>query len=353
MAKGSFFKKLAASAAAAALFLCQASAVWAESEYSNNDKLYSRNGENSIYISEDQFLYNFKGQTPGVTICGYVGDSTELNIPGLINGREVSAIEEGTFEGDSRIESVSFSLNIKSIGKNCFNNCPNLKNVRLSNGVYELDSVFCDCPKLESIYLPSGVGNVLDSFKGCTSLSYVKFARSVTRIDNDSFRGCTALTQLDWAGGLVKLGNAFDECTALESVSIPNGVIQIDGAFDGCTALREVSFPDSLLYITSGFSDCTALTQVVLPNSLLFVNSAFVNCKNLSKLKSSETTKISDTAFIGCPKIVIEKDANDLLNLFGWLILAAVMVIVGLITYRFLTSVAKNDTRKNRQLQKA
>ena len=91
MAKGSFFKRVAAVTMAVALSVCFPLAAVAEpSEYADIDKLYSRKGDESIYISEGKFLYNFKGEIPGVTICGYVGDSSELKIPNMINGREVS-----------------------------------------------------------------------------------------------------------------------------------------------------------------------------------------------------------------------------------------------------------------------
>ena len=105
MAKGSLFKTLTALLTAAALFFCGGISVYAEeSEYADVDQVYSKNGNEIVYISQDQFLYNFKGQNPGVTICGYAGESTTLNIPHLINGRDVSAIDEDAFRGDENIE---------------------------------------------------------------------------------------------------------------------------------------------------------------------------------------------------------------------------------------------------------
>lgn len=348
MAKGSMIKRLAASAMAAALFLLGAMSAYAEqSEYADIDKLYSRDGEESIYISDDQFLYNFKGENPGVSVCGYVGESTKLTIPNLINGREVSAIDTDAFSGDRNIEEISFPNSVKSIGKNCFNGCPNLKTVKLATGVAVLNQVFCDCPALTSMTFPNGVTSIQDSFKNCTSLNYVKFSRSVSSIGEHSFSGCTALGQIDWVGGIIKLSNAFDDCTSLESVTIPEGVVLIDGAFDGCTALSEIKFPETLLYITGGFTGCSSLTKVELPDKLLFVNEAFNDCENLSKLKYSEATKISETAFLKCPKLTIEKEDYSFLQVIGWLALAAAMLLAGYLTFRLLTSMADNITRKN------
>lgn len=350
MARGSLFRKLTASLIAAALFLCGAMTVYAEqSEYAEIDKLYSSKNGEKIYIYEDQFLYNFTGNSPGVTLCGYVGESTTLDIPHLINGRDVSAIEEDAFKGDNHIETVIFPNSVKTIGSNSFCGCKKLKSVQLATGVNELYKVFNDCPALESMVFPQGVGSIKDSFKNCKSLSHVKFSRSVTSIGEYSFSGCPSLRKIDWLGGIVKLSNAFDDCTALESVSIPEGVVLIDGAFDGCTSLKEISFPDSLLYITGGFTSCSSLTKLELPSKLLFVNESFNNCENLTKLKYSESTTISETAFLKCPKLVIEKDYNIIFRLLGWTAILVIMALSGYITFRVLTMMADNLSRENRK----
>ncbi len=347
MAKGSLFKRLAAAASAAVLFICFSLTAYAQqSEYADVDKLYSRNGNESIYISEGKFLYNFKGDYTGVTICGYAGNSHTLNIPHMINGREVSAIEKDTFAGDKRIEAVTFPHSIKSIGNNCFNGCSNLKTVTLSSGVSEFDKVFCDCPSLQSITFPQGVSSIKGSFKNCASLNYVKFARSVTSISEESFKGCESLTQIDWMGGIVKLGNAFDNCTALESLTFPEGLVLIDGAFDGCSALKEITFPETLLYITGGFAQCDSLTNIELPQKVLFVNEAFNSCENLSRLKYSDNTTISETAFMKCPKLVIEKENHFIAGLLKWSAIVAVMGLAGFLTFRLLTHMADNLKRK-------
>lgn len=337
---------------AAAIFLCCSVSVYAaQSEYANADKLYSRNGDESIYISEDNFLYNFKGEQPGVSICGYVGESTDITIPHIINGREVSAIYKDSFAGNETLESVSFPNSIKEIGANCFNGCTKLTTVKLATGVNQFEDVFCDCPALESMVFPQGVHSIQDSFKNCTSLSYVKFARSVSTIGDHSFSGCTSLRKIDWLGGIIKLGNAFDDCPAIESVAIPEGVVLIDGAFDNCDSLKKITFPETLLYITGGFTNCSSLTEVALPQKLLFVNEAFNNCESLSKLKYCESTTISETAFIKCPKLVVETKYDSLLHILGWCAMIIIMAIAGYLTFRLLTFMAGNILRKKQQEQ--
>ena len=353
MTKGSMIKALIALTMAAALFLCGTVPVYAEeSEYADIDILYSSDGDENIYISEDQFLYNFKGKNPGVTICGYAGESTTLDIPHLINGREVSAVDSEAFKGDENVETVIFPNSMKTLGEDCFCGCPNLKTVKLANGVSDFYKVFNDCPRLEAMTFPQGVSSIRDSFKNCQSLNYVKFSRSVTSVSDYSFSNCVSLRQIDWLGGIIKLGNAFDGCTALESVTIPEGVVLVDGAFDDCTALKEVTFPGSLLYITGGFTSCSSLTRLELPSKLLFVNEAFNNCQNLSKLKYNESTTISETAFLKCPKLVIEKDNHLIFKLLGWAAIILIMALTGFLTYRLLTYMADNLSREKSKAEK-
>lgn len=345
-------KTLSLLATAALFFCCAAAAGAAPDENVNRDVLYSSNGEENIYITQDKFLYNFNGEEPGVTICGYAGDLHELSFPNLINGREVSAIDKGSFENDDRILSVSFPNSIKSIGENSFNGCKNLTTVNLASGVNQFRKVFCDCPAITSITFPNGVGSISESFRRCKKLSYIKFARSVTKIDDRSFSDCTSLRKIEWIGRMVNLGNAFDGCTALETVAIPDGVILINGAFDGCTSLQKITFPQTLLYITGGFSDCPSLTEVDLPEKLLFVNDSFNHCENLSRVKTGDATKISDNAFMNCPHLVIEKGNDTLWQVLGGLALTALMLLTGILVYRRLTAMSGSDGRKRKKAPK-
>ena len=351
MAKGSILRRLTAAVIAAAVFLCAPASVFAaKSDDDTADKLYSRDGDTYIYITQDKYLYNFKGDNPGLTICGYVGDSGKLTIPYMINGRDVTAIQADTFVNDERITSVTMPGTLKEIGKNCFNGCPNLKEVKLRGNVNEFREVFCGCTALEKMIFPQGVGSIIASFKDCTALTYVRFSRSVSTIDEESFKGCTALTDIEWLGNMNSLNDSFDGCTGLEEVILPGGLIRIDGAFDGCTALRSISFPDTLLYITSGFSGCTALTELTLPEKLLFVNDAFDGCKELSKVRSSQMTTISASSFTGCPKLTIEKEKEGSLWLvLGHLAVVIVAVITALLVYRYLDEKAKQIGRATAQ----
>ena len=106
---------------------------------------------------------------------------------------------------NTKIESCVIDENVTMIGKYVFEDCVNLKYVKIPEGVTELsDYMFYNATGLESIDLPSTLKKInLYSFYGCTSLKSITIPNSVTEIQQ----------------------YAFAKCTSLGSVYIPNSVI--------------------------------------------------------------------------------------------------------------------------------
>lgn len=343
--KISRIKKIITSAAAAALlFAVSAANVFAESQYVNEDKVYSKIDGKTVYISSDNFLYNFSGEIPGVTICGYEGKRTDLVIPEEINGRAVSAIDSDTFSNNDEITSLVLPASVVSIGEGSFNKCEKLENVTLSNGVSILTDVFCDCPRLKSIIFPYGVSEINNSFKNCIALRSVKFSRSVYRLGDGSFNGCSSMEKIEWSTGLSYLGDVFDGCKMLTTIHIPKGIVTIDGAFDNCTFAEVLELPDSVLYINSGFNSCTALRSMNLPSGLVYIGNAFGGCTSLDNIEIPPDTEL-EGAFENCPNvnIVQQKDSPNFVIIT--IVTALFLCCMGYAAYRSLNK-APNDTEK-------
>lgn len=292
---------IAVFAAGGALTVC------ADSQYVDNDRVYSQKDEGTIYISSDKFLYNFEGDVAGVTVCGYAGKLTDIVIPNEINGRAVAAVDKDAFAGNQKITSVAVPSNILDIGEGAFNGCTALETVILSGGAQILEDVFCDCPKLKEIVFPYGISEINNSFRNCTSLSRIKFSRSVSKLGDGSFNGCISIEKIEWSTGLSYLGDVFDGSTMLSTIHIPKGIVIIDGAFDNCSFAEILELPDSLLYINSGFSGCTALRRVNFPEELVYIGNAFGECTSLGDIKIPSETDVSDDAFKGCPDVNIRQ----------------------------------------------
>ena len=341
-------KKVMISAVAAALlFAAGADNVLADSQYVDDDKVYSKIDGKTVYISSDNFLYNFSGEIPGVTICGYEGKNTDLVIPEEINGRAVSAIDNDTFAQNDGITSLVVPPSVVSIGEGSFNGCTKLENITLSNGVSVLNDVFCDCPKLKSISFPYGVTEINNSFRNCTALTSVKFSRSVSRLGDGSFNGCSSIEKIEWSTGLSYLGDVFDGCKMLSTIHIPKGIVTIDGAFDNCTFAEVLELPESVLYINSGFNNCTALRRMTLPSGLVYMGRAFANCASLANIRIPPETEL-DGAFENCPNVNVVQQTDSPNFAVITVVTALFLCGMGYVVYKNLNTLPKETAKKKK-----
>ncbi len=163
---------------------------------------------------------------------------------------------------DSKLESVSFSDSLESIGSNAFAatsikgkltvpaSVTNLGNYVFAQTDITQAEILCELSEL-----PEG------TFQSCAHLEKVKLPSSVTVLGNYVFHGCTALKSFDFTG--------------IQTVSAY--------AFNNCAGLRLLDFGDTVESIgQSAFQNCQALVKVRLGTSLTFIgNNAFNGCKKL------------------------------------------------------------------------
>ena len=338
-----FQKKITALLTAAVLVLAVVPCVHADSQYVSNDKVYARRDTGTVYISDDQFLYNFSGEIEGVTVCGYTGNLRDIEIPEEINGRAVSAIDKDTFAGNKKITSVTIPPSVVAIGEGSFNNCENLETVTLSGGVQVLDNVFCSCPRIKSISFPYGVTEINNSFHRCASLSKVTFSRSVSKLGDGSFNECGAIREIEWSTGLSYLGDVFDGSNMLSTIHIPKGIVVINGAFDNCAFAEVLELPDSLLYLNSGFNGCTSLRRVAFPEGLVFIGDAFRGCSHLSQIRLPDAVVMDENAFADCSQLKIKRKCGAWHTV--WWVTGALLLLVGggWLAYRRRLSVDEAD----------
>ena len=107
-----------------------------------------------------------------IEITKYTGTDSVVEIPSEIDGKTVTSIANkpnpradvpgnqsriGAFEGCTATE-IIVPDTVETIGMYCFNNCPNLKKLQLSNNLKSIDycGVF-NCSKLTSLVVPKSV----------------------------------------------------------------------------------------------------------------------------------------------------------------------------------------------------
>ena len=146
-----------------------------------------------------------------------------------------------------------------SIGTETFAMCTGLKEVRLPDGLEDIDmNLFWGCPDLERVELPDSITTIYGPSDWISG----------GRENAGAFAGCTSLKSITIPPKVKVIPfNAFQNCTSLEEVIIPDGVTVIgERAFRNCVNLKHVTLPSSLKTLgRTAFDGCTALEKLVLP----------------------------------------------------------------------------------------
>ena len=210
-------------------------------------------------------------------------------------------------------------------------------------GLYKLsvDSYY-SCPEL---------------FSGCTSLTYIRFPSTLTRLGDQCFKGCTSLKIVHVPS--VNIHDAFTNCSGLEVLSIAgqtsypsdtsfystflpnvrhlyyggtkerydsfwgkavdayltNAEKHFSASLPDAVNATPVMLPDSLKTLEQeAFYGDKTLVRVIFPSSLKAIPaSAFAQCVNLAVVEiPASVTSIDSTAFSGCPdSMLIIAPANS------------------------------------------
>ena len=213
--------------------------------------------------AESDGYFTYKENESGITITGYVGDETELVIPGKIDGKKVTDIGAHAFQNCSSLTSITIPAGVKSIEMCAFYGCSSLTSITIPAGVKSIeDFVFDGCDSLTSIIVDKG-NKYYDSRDNCNAIIETKsnkliygckktvIPKSVTSIGAQAFENCSGLTSIIIPEDVTNIGySAFGGCSGLKSITLPAGVTSIGGyAFYGCSGLTSITIPDSVTSI--------------------------------------------------------------------------------------------------------
>ena len=222
----------------------------------------------------------------GLTLTAYTGDAASLTIPAQIDGKPVTAI-----------------------GNGCFQGMVCLKRVHVPEGVQRVDDyAFEACSALQRIYLPASLTEIgAGAFSGCGHLTLVDMQDDVKRIGAGAFLCCDALVSVELSKALRELGDfAFAGCASLASVTFDGEALTAipNRAFYGCESLTRINLPQSVTAIGKrAFSGCTSLRSFYYGTLLESLGAyAFEKCVSMT---SADVTApiIRQGTFAGCSEL--------------------------------------------------
>ena len=164
-----------------------------------------------------------------ITITGYVGDKTEVVIPGEINGKKVTTIGDRAFGECTSLTGVTIPDGVTGIGNWAFSLCVNLTSISLPKSLTSIGSWGFSATGLTSITIPENVRSIgCGAFYAC-KLKKVVLPEGITRISSRTFAMCSNLTDITIPDSVTSIDEgAFCGCDKLDSIVIPDSVIEID-----------------------------------------------------------------------------------------------------------------------------
>lgn len=209
------------------------------------------------------FSFSKDGQT--VSITGFDGSRSVVEIPETYGGAKVTSIAAGAFRGQTMITDVVIPEGVTYIGR--------------------------------------------EAFAGCSALVRVKIPTSVTQVGANLFEGTPYDSTL--TGELVYINSILYRCQSdAVTVSIRQGTTVIaEEAFINRVNLAAIVVPDGVSYIGSNaFKNCSALSQIEIPKSVRdIVANAFDGTKWYEDRKH-EMIYINDLLYRVPAEIIVQSE---------------------------------------------
>lgn len=178
------------------------------------------------------------------------------------NGEKQALIALGDFSlsNNSYLTSISIGPNIQYIGEWVFNNCPNLREIKVdpeNKWFVSVDGVLYTKDMTELVAYPEArgytdVGNENADDEGWVFYSQYEIPEGVKKIWYYAFYKVDTLTNVSFPSTLEVIGEmAFWTCRGLVSIEFNEGLKEIHkDAFSYCTEMKgEVIFPSTLTYM--------------------------------------------------------------------------------------------------------
>ena len=155
-------------------------------------------------------------------IVKYLGNSSTVSVPNLINEKIVKNIHSNCFSSKDKIQSITIPNSVISIGSGAFSGCNGLTKVNIA----DLASWF-------NIEFSNESANPLchahHLYLNNTELTEITIPSSITQINEYALSGASAITSITIPSSVTSIGYyAFSNCSAMQRIFIPRNVNKIE-----------------------------------------------------------------------------------------------------------------------------
>lgn len=257
-------------------------------------------------INEKDFEYTVENGT--ATITKYIGNDSDLVIPAVIDGYEISSISMTAIDGDNvnNIKSVTVSDGIKSLFDWTFHSCMYIEKITIPSSIESLptDWFYYSGNYLKE-YNVSGTGGRYYSQDGIlfdSQTSTLMLCPSQNKLNGGKYTVPDCIKALG--------AYAFSGCDYLNTITMPDSLEVIgEKAFSECYSLYDVKFSKNINTIyPEAFGNSPNLTEVHIPKTM----TGLCNDYGWSiGLGYDGTDKISEFTVYGYVGTDAEKYANE------------------------------------------
>ena len=188
-------------------------------------------------IEAGDYQYSVNDDKETVTITGYTGTDTVIEIPGELDGYQVTDIGYQAFTYNE-MERLSFPDSVRSIGERSFENCVISDALELPENVEIQKDAFSYAELPAVVLIPAGAVVEECAFSYCDAVETVIIGPG-SALKSRAFGYCDRLEQVICADGSKLESAAFEYCDELEKVILCGEVEKENDTFSYCGDIEE------------------------------------------------------------------------------------------------------------------